>query len=367
MPEPTRTSPSGTTSLIDLALISNLSMLSSCSVIPPLSTSDHKGVKLSLKWRTCNRRRTKRRKVWRYKQADFESANFILSSVDWANLLSQSEEIDEMWGIWKDKFMSVMEQYIPQATLPEKRNLPWLNKELAKSMRAGNLAYKRAKQTKNPKHWNTYKQKRNSVANKLKQAKRKYFTQFSPSNPKLFWKTVKILTKDDTRIPFLKDESGEIISEDMTTASTLNNFFSDCFNLSVPPLSECDKHIFSEVNSRECPSEFLCTDEEVLDLLLTLDTTKANGPDNVSATMLKATVHSIAGGITFIFNKSIKLGSLPREWKLSAVNPIPKGKEKNKPSNYRPISLLPVLNKLLERHMFKLILSHVESAFPLAS
>ena len=157
------------------------------------------------------------------------------------------------------------------------------------------------------------------------------------------------------------------ISEDMTKASTLNNFFSDCFNLDVPPLSECDKHIFSEVNSRECPSEFLCTEEKVLDLLLTLDTTKANGPDNVSATMLKATAHSIAGGITFIFNKSIEPGSLPREWKLSAANPIPKGKEKNKPSNYRPISLLPVLSKLLERHMFKLILSHVESASPLAS
>ena len=159
----------------------------------------------------------------------------------------------------------------------------------------------------------------------------------------------------------------QIISDDETKAKTLNNFFSDCFNLGVLPLSEYDKHIYSEVNSSECPSELLCTEEEVLELLLTLDTTKANGPDKISATMLKATSHSVAKGITLLFKKSIQLGVLPKEWKVSAANPIPKGKEKNKPSNYRPISLLSVFSKLLERHMHKLILNHVESSIPLAS
>ena len=81
--------------------------------------------------------------------------------------------------------------------------------------------------------------------------------------------------------------------------------------------------------------------------------------------MLKATAHSIAGGLTLLFNKSIELGLLSREWKLSTMNSIPKGKEKNKPSNYRPKSLLPILSKLLERHTFKLILSHVKSVSPL--
>ena len=180
--EPTYTSPTGTTSLIDLVLISNSSMLSSCAVVPPLGTSDHKGVQLSLKWRTSNPRRTKPRKVWRYNQADFESANSILSSVDWADLLSQLDDIDQVWEKWKDKFMSVMEQCIPQATLSDRRNLPWLDRKLTKSMRARNLAYKRAKRTMNPNHWSVYKKKRNNVANNLKHAKKKYFAHLSPSN-----------------------------------------------------------------------------------------------------------------------------------------------------------------------------------------
>ena len=48
--------------------------------------------------------------------------------------------------------------------------------------------------------------------------------------------------------------------------------------------------------------------------------------------MLKATAHSIAKGIAILFNKSIELGAIPKEWKRSAVVPIPKGRVSNKPS-----------------------------------
>ena len=66
-------------------------------------------------------------------------------------------------------------------------------------------------------------------------------------------------------------------------------------------------------------------------MLLTLDTSKSSGPDGISAAMLKATATSIAKGITALFNKSIKCGQLPKEWKISAVVPIPKGDDSNQP------------------------------------
>ena len=82
--------------------------------------------------------------------------------------------------------------------------------------------------------------------------------------------------------------------------------------------------------------------------------------------MLKATATSIANSVTILFNKSIKLGALPEEWKLSAVNPILKRGAKDSPKNYQPISLLSILSKLLERHMHKKILGHLQSVSPLA-
>ena len=86
----------------------------------------------------------------------------------------------------------------------------------------------------------------------------------------------------------------------------------------------------------------------------------------VSAAMLKATAPTIAKGVKILFNKSIQLGEVPREWKRSSVVPVPKSNDTCQTSNYRPISLLSVLSKLLEKHLYKHILKHIESTMPLA-
>ena len=236
--EPTHLSPNGNSSLVDLALISDPSKLSSCAVIPPLGTSDHNGLHLKLKWKKTNPIRNKQRKVWRYKHADFEAANTMLESVDWSELLAG--DINQTWTAWRQKFMDVMEKCIQLATLPDKRNLPWLNIELTKSMKARNLAYKKAKRSRSPHDWNVYKKKRNILANKLKQAKQKFFSNLDPSNPKTFWKTAKVVTKKDTRIPQLQSDGTGLITDNCDKANTLNDYFSTCFNNSVPPLSDAD-------------------------------------------------------------------------------------------------------------------------------
>ena len=51
----THVSPNGSKSLIDLALLADVSQLLNCSTIPPLSSSDHLGVSLSVKWGTCQK------------------------------------------------------------------------------------------------------------------------------------------------------------------------------------------------------------------------------------------------------------------------------------------------------------------------
>ncbi len=52
-----------------------------------------------------------------------------------------------------------------------------------------------------------------------------------------------------------------------------------------------------------------------------------------------------------LFNLSIKNCELPYDWKLAHVTPIPKSNDKTDPLNYRPISLLSILVKLMEKHM----------------
>ena len=64
--------------------------------------------------------------------------------------------------------------------------------------------------------------------------------------------------------------------------------------------------------------------DHVYDLLVSLNISKSNGPDDISARMLKATAASIAPSVASLFNLSLKLGRVPLEWKESRVVPIPK-------------------------------------------
>ena len=76
--------------------------------------------------------------------------------------------------------------------------------------------------------------------------------------------------------------------------------------------------------------------------------------------MLKETASSIAPSLTCLFNLSITKGQLPRLWKTASVVPIPKSSNnKHSPSGYRPISLLPIVSKLLEKHIFLTILMNM--------
>ena len=68
--------------------------------------------------------------------------------------------------------------------------------------------------------------------------------------------------------------------------------------------------------------------------------------------MLIATDCSIALMVMKMFNICIRNGTSPIMWKSTNVVPIPKGKEMDQVSNYRPISLLSILSKVLESHNY---------------
>ena len=113
----------------------------------------------------------------------------------------------------------------------------------------------------------------------------------------------------------------------------------------------------------------LCTEEEVLRLLQSIDMSKANGPDKISGKKLKATATSIAYPITILFNKSIRSGTFPTCWKGSLVVPIPKSNNRirSSPNNYRPVSLLSILSKLLEKYVHGVLFHYLEEIQPISN
>ena len=82
-----------------------------------------------------------RRKVWRYKHADFERANDMICDLDLDEILVR-DDIQATWSKLKNAFLNTMESCIPKAVLPMRHNLPWLNKEIVQLIRKRNLLFR---------------------------------------------------------------------------------------------------------------------------------------------------------------------------------------------------------------------------------
>ena len=83
--------------------------------------------------------------------------------------------------------------------------------------------------------------------------------------------------------------------------------------------------------------------------------------------MLKATAASIAPSLTTLFKLSLKSGTFPDDWKLVHVIPVPKGSDSTLPTNYRPISILSILSKLIERHVYRILFEHLRTCYTISS
>ena len=88
-------------------------------------------------------------------------------------------------------------------------------------------------------------------------------------------------------------------------------------------------------------------------LVSSLRIDKATGLDDISARLLKEACPEIVPPLTHIINLSIRSGCFPEDWKISKVLPLYKADIKSDPNNYRPISILPVVSKVIEKVIFK--------------
>ena len=86
-----------------------------------------------------------------------------------------------------------------------------------------------------------------------------------------------------------------------------------------------------------------------------IPSSKATGLDGISARLLKTAASAIAPSLSKLINICIAGGTFPSAWKEAKVTPIHKGNSKSDKNNYRPISVLPVLSKILERHLHGLL------------
>ena len=103
------------------------------------------------------------------------------------------------------------------------------------------------------------------------------------------------------------------------------------------------------------------TPEELKKTILAMKNQKSAGLDEIPYFLIKKCYHHIVLVLTDILNNSFENGIFPEALKTALVKPLFKSGERKSISNYRPISLLPVFSKLIEKLIYKRVMSFLET------
>ena len=98
--------------------------------------------------------------------------------------------------------------------------------------------------------------------------------------------------------------------------------------------------------------KLVVSEQDILDMISTLDANKVVAPDTLSNKMLITITVQISKPICMLFNNSLHQNIFPTNWKLAHVIPLFKAGDKSFLANYRPVSLLSCVSKILEKKCF---------------
>src|SRR6218665_1691220 len=151
-----------------------------------------------------------------------------------------------------------------------------------------------------------------------------------------------LLTKSQlwSAVHNLTVKRGNADNEATVMAEDLNGFFA---------AASTDSEYLQPIRKTTAmPNAQVCCEADIFCILDRLRLT-AEGLDNIPAWFLRLLAPVISGWIARLFNSSLNFSTIPEQWRVSRIRPVAKNKPPKGPSDYRPISMVPVLSRVLER------------------
>ena len=279
----------------------------------------------------------------------FKSFDICLFLTDLQTVLGSvkfnvSDNINQAWITWKTIFNAVSKRHAPTRECRVKDRLnPWMSDDILKLMYKRDYIHKKWVETKRESIFHQYKNIRNMITSKIRHAKSDYFTDginASAGNSRRTWKVLKhalnTSNKNNNVPPSL-------------TSDSLNQYFTSV----GPNLAGNFSHGYPIWKLPDSLYSFTfgeITVEYIFSSLNSLSTDSKPDLFGIDRTLLRYAANVITPSLHFLFNMSLTQGVVPSEWKMAQITPIYKGKgNKNSENNYRPISVLPHIAKILEK------------------
>ena len=305
-----------------------------------------------------------------YSRYDPDLLNKDLEEQDWSPIYNTTNSVDDTWRYFKDVLLNVTNKHAPFIQKQVKGQLcPWLSSEIKELMNDRDKAMRKSRRTKSDSDIAAYKLLRNRCNNKVRSAKNRYHKDLlieNKNNPAKFWSVIKSL--------FPSGKSSESTSTHSTSRDDLlrkSNSFCQYFSRCAKNLKDL---MFPLQNLRwKTPNfPFHKRTEKVFTFgyvstlfvekeLKSLKRKKATGADNIPPGVLKDAARSVAKPLAHIINHTLNSSTVPADWKIAKVIPLHKKGDKSLESNYRPISVLPVCSKIMEKAVHHQLIKYLES------
>ena len=278
---------------------------------------------------------------------------------------------------FNDLFGSILEVHAPlKRRKVSSNNTPWISPSIKNLMKERDQAKKRAEEDHNV--WPRYKTLRNNVTIELRNSVQDYYHNLieeNSGNPKAMWKTInKVLNKCNTSAPL---NSVTLNGRKYVRPDEIAEAFNEHFVTIGPKLpskieAPTDANPMAYVRDAvkdKCLSKFVFKHLEVSYVkqeINKLKTSKSPCPDKIPINILKDAVEIVSGPLTTIFSRSLDTVIFPDLWKLARVSPIFKAGQKSELTNYRPISVVSILSRFLEKVAHDQLFSHMKDCDLLA-
>ena len=345
--------------ILDLVLVNDVSLISDVEVAESFLGSDHATVWFKIVG-VCGRPGPKN-KTMRY---DFSKADWTLFAhriehADWAYVFSDGD-VNVTWTRFYDVIMSAAAESIP---IIGKKNfvqgIP-ARGEVKRAYRARKRIFKLCSNSDSAFATRLRSEADARLKRALSNSRRIHeskVARHAKTEPKLFWSTVRSRLARKSTIQNVTCDDGTITSDDLETAETLNNYFSSIFS----------EHMDSDVPSVASKTNLKLDDLDfsmnaLRNIVNTLPVSSAPGPDGMSYSFIRFSGDILLCHCLRLFKFFLSAGDIPEVWRIATVFPIYKGKgSKAQCCNYRPISLTPVLCKIMERLVKQSLMTYLLS------
>lgn len=346
--------PTRNDNLLDLLITDSPGYFVDVDVLEPINNLDHRVIHGTLNF-TPPKAYSFKRKVWLYDQGNYTHLNNLFLLTDWDEFFSGPVDLEDMTKKLTKLIHHYSEECIPNKMITiRSRDKPGMNAEVRRLFRIAKRRHKKSKRTKDPVDIECFRNARREAKIAFHESRSKFYSDIAAkvldpnTSCKMYWKLTKLVygNKVADGIPSLL-ENDSIVSEAAGKAALFNEFFSEQCRL--PPGSNADPlPVFRPVTDSVL-DDITTTPIEVRKILNSLNIGKAVGHDGISNRILRECADSLCFPLARLFNMSLQVGDFPTFWKLANVVPIFKKNNRQRVENYRPVSLLPTLSKVLER------------------